>query len=192
MVFCSSLFQTCFQNAHLSLLVFLVTFSGVSECEAVRLQFLCEKLEKQQKNNLHPLLFRRGLLLARHPKQLIREQNISKKYPVIKKNNNNCVPDAGLCSSLRQPVDAFGGSARLSWSEPQSRSNLPKDPPSKTATLHKKDDTDTRIIFKSCGTACSLQHFQRLTANFLLSVCLCSATNFGFNRTQTHFMRIPK
>lgn len=103
-----------------------------------------------------------------------------------------CPRNAGLCSSRMQAVDAFGGSARLSWSEPPSRSNLPKDPPSKTATLHKKDDTDTRIISKSCGTACSLQQFQRLTANFLLSVCLCSASNFDYNRTETRFMRIPK
>lgn len=68
-----------------------------------------------------------------------------------------CPTNAGLCSSVCRQFDAFGGSARLSWSETPSRSNLPKDPPSKTAALHKKDDTDTRIIFKSCGTACSLQ-----------------------------------
>lgn len=65
-----------------------------------------------------------------------------------------CPKNLGLSCSRRQAVLAFGGSPSLSWSEPPSRSNLPKDPPSKTATLHKKDDTDTLIIFKSCGTAC--------------------------------------
>lgn len=80
----------------------------------------------------------------------------------------------------------------LSWSEPPSRSNLPRDPPSKTATLHKKDDTDTRIIFKSCGTACSLQRFQRLTANFLLSVCLRSAHKLRQQQDRDTFYEIPQ
>jgi len=100
--------------------------------------------------------------------------------------------NVGLRSSQEHAVDESGGSTRLSWSEPPSRSNLPKDPPSKRATLHKKDDTDTRIIFKSCGTACSLQQFQRLTANFLGSFCLYSDTNFNDKGTETHFTRIPK
>lgn len=65
--------------------------------------------------------------------------------------------------TLLQAADESGMVAALSLSrlEPPSRSNLPKDPPSKTATLHKKDDTDTRIIFKSCGTACSLLRFSK-------------------------------
>lgn len=52
----------------------------------------------------------------------------------------------------------------MSWSSPRSWANLPKDPPSKTATLHKKDETDTVIFFKWCGTACRVdqpsQHFR--------------------------------
>lgn len=133
---------------------------------------------------------RPGCLPARQQGQVISQQNKSHKYPGwwLKM----CPRNAGLCSLRKQAVDAFGGSARLSWSEPPSRSNLPKDPPSKTANLHKKADTDTRIIFRSCGTACSLQHFQRLTANFLLSVCLCWATNFDYSRTETHFYETPQ
>lgn len=78
----------------------------------------------------------------------------------------------------------------LSWSEPPSQSNLPTDPPSKTARLHKKDDTDTRIIFKSCGTACSLRRFQRLTANFLLPVCLRSAHKLRQQQDRDTFYEI--
>lgn len=91
--------------------------------------------------------------------------------------------------TLLQAADESGLVARLSLSrlEPPSRSNLPKDPPSKTATLHKKDDTDTRIIFKSCGTACSLLRFQRLTANFLLCLPALRNTNLDNKRTQTRF-----
>lgn len=95
--------------------------------------------------------------------------------------------------TLLQAADESGLVAALSLSrlEPPSRSNLPKDPPSKTATLHKKDDTDTRIIFKSCGTACSLLRFQRLTANFLLCLPALRNTNLDNNRTQTRFYPSP-
>ena len=158
------------KTAHLSVLLFHVTFPEDLTVKQ-RYDFSpCARSWKNNKNDLSPLVFLRGLLLAKHPKQLSNHSKIN-HIIILGDKYNNCVPEAGLCSSRKQPVDAFGGSARLSWSEPPSRSNLPKDPPSKTATLHKKDDTDTRIIFKSCGTACSLQHFQRLTANFLLSIC---------------------
>lgn len=81
---------------------------------------------------------------------------------------------------------------RLSWSEPQSPSNLPKDPPSKRATLHKKDDTDTRIIFKLCGTACSLLRCERLPVNFLLYVSVYAQhTNLDKN-SRDKFYGIPK
>lgn len=103
-----------------------------------------------------------------------------------------CPRNAGLCSSRRQCLMRLVAALCLSWSEPPSRSNLPKDPPSKTATLHKKDDTDTRIIFKSCGTACSLQRFQRLTANFLLSVCLRSAHKLRQQQDRDMFYEILK
>ncbi len=135
---------------------------------------------------------RRGRLLTRHPRQLVSQQKQAKM--IILGDHNKRVPEMqDYAPPASRQLMRLVAALRLSWSEPPSRSNLPKDPPSKTATLHKKDDTDTRIIFKSCGTACSLQQFQRLTANFLLSVCLCSATNFDwYDRTETRFMRIPK
>lgn len=108
----------------------------------------------------------------------------------ILSDNHERVP--GFRSSRAQAAGASGGSARLSRSETPSRSNLPRDPPSKTAALHKKDDTDTRIIFKSCGTARSLRHFQRLAANFLLSVCPRLSQETSTTTGQTRLMRKPR
>lgn len=151
---------------------------------SISLRNRADNLEQNNKNNYPLVLYEDGFSPA------MKKESVSKmsQTNIPSDNKKTCPRNAGLCSSRQQAVDAFGGSARLSWSQPQSQSNLPKDPPSKTATLHKKDDTDTRIIFKSCGTACSLQRFQRLTANFPLSVCLCSTTNFNFSRHV--FMRI--
>lgn len=91
-------------------------------------------------------------------------------------DNKKCVPRN--CRNFAPPVSrrlmVWWQRSSESWSEPPSRSNLPKDPPSKTAALHKKDDTDTRIIFKSCGTACSLQQFQRARSKLPFSLFVCA------------------
>lgn len=115
---------------------------------AARYPSWCQKQRKDQNKSPH-----------KATKQLVRQQRDEIEI-LSQKRGITLLPEAagetGLVAALS-----------LSRLELPSRSNLPKDPPSKTATLHKKDDTDTRIIFKSCGTACSLLRFQRLTANFL-------------------------
>lgn len=63
------------------------------------------------------------------------------------------------------------------WAPP-SWTNLPKDPPSKTAALHKKAQTDTLIILKPCGTGCldlksSSPFYHKITVNYSLAICCC-------------------
>jgi len=60
---------------------------------------------------------------------------------------------------------------------PPSWTNLPKDPPSKTAVLHKKAQTDTLIILKPCGSGCAdpnlRHHFTTGSHSKLLTICYC-------------------
>lgn len=60
------------------------------------------------------------------------------------------------------------------WAPP-SWTNLPKDPPSKTAALHKKAQTDTLIILKPCETGCVdlKTSYHKITVNYSLAICCC-------------------
>lgn len=79
---------------------------------------------------------------------------------------------------IRQELFAASHSVCVWAPPPPSWTNLPKDPPSKTAVLHKKAQTDTLIILKPCGTGCvdlksSSPLYHRITVNYSLAICCC-------------------
>lgn len=143
-----------------------------SRSAAARSPSWCQKQRKDRNKSPH-----------KATKQLVRQQRDEIEI-LSQKRGITLLPEAagetGLVAALS-----------LSRLELPSRSNLPKDPPSKTATLHKKDDTDTRIIFKSCGTACSLLRFQRLAANFLLCLPALGAQTWTTTPHKPVFIRLP-
>ncbi len=76
-------------------------------------------------------------------------------------------PDTPL---LRQELLAASRAVCVWAPPPPSWTNLPKDPPSKTAALHKKAQTDTMIILKPCGTGrvdlkSSTPFYHKITVN---------------------------
>ncbi len=82
-------------------------------------------------------------------------------------------PDTPL---LRQELLAASRAVCVWAPPPPSWTNLPKDPPSKTAALHKKAQTDTMIILKPCGTGrvdlkSSSPFYHKITVNSSLAIC---------------------